>query len=335
MSRQSYGTDNSEYGINDILDERLRITNATTEKDSHYVSPSGHRELNEQELNEQELKTSSPIEQLDNSLIKKADKLLLNNGWNNENEKIVMTIGENSIAYKILHETQSRRYTLYHNIHRIMLILLTSFLSLETINTEDSETLRIVRDLITYLVSILTILGTFFLFEQKSEIHKTTSKKLSQLYNNIREQMATFRRDREHGSIYLKNVAKTYDSLVMEAPNLQESIIKTFKKKFDKSDISLPDIADNIQKIDIVSENQQINRTLDFSSPNTKHLAQHGICNLKSVHDAVQIHGDINDHDIANANQHELDNLIKKNFFKNADKNNFEMQRFNDHINNE
>ena len=89
-----------------------------------------------------------------------------------------------------------------------------------------------------------------------------------------------------------------------------------FKSTFQNSDISLPEIADKIQKIEIITEDVK-NFMMDKRDINEYNIKQNSSNkqnsnNLAQIHSAFQIHGDITDKDLENINSLELKELKNK-----------------------
>ena len=171
--------------------------------------------------------------------------------------------------------------------------------------------------------------------QEACEKHSVAAGAFSELYHDIQQQMCMFRRDRTNAKIYVSNCLKTYDSLIVNNPDINDSIIKKFKMTFKNSDIALPDIADKIQKIEIITEpttnikGMTIN-TIESKEESKSNLHSNNLnCNnLAQIHNVFQIHGDINDNDINDINGTELKQL--KNKFM-QQKINYEYQRFLQH----
>lgn len=278
-----------------------------------------------------------------NLILHKNNLILLNNGWNDKNEKLVISIGENAASYKWMHERSSNYYKNLSSVLNILLIILAIFLSAETIippsYIQDNMTIFISKQILTYIITILTILQNFFKYDQLVEKHINASLQFNELYHDIQKQMCMYRRDRINATIYLSENLKRYDSLVINNPDIIQSITQKFKKTFKNSNIALPDIADKIQKIEIITENKNTNNNDNNDNviknlSNTKNESSSSsseYCNnLSNIYNAFQIHGDISDKDIQNLNSNELKDL--KHVF-NKNKTNYEYQRFLQHSN--
>lgn len=283
----------------------------------------------------------------------KIDILSLTNGWNDKNETIVISIGENAASYKWMHEKSAAFYSMMNRIVSVIMIMFSTGLSAETILPTDNSNvaLNVIRRILTYIVTFFTVLQNFMKYEQLSEQHISAAMAFSQLYHDIQQQMCMYRKDRINATIYVSTVLKQYDSLVVKGPTIDENIIKQFKNTFRNADIALPDIADKIQKIEIISEpippqptNTHVNvsdggnpevsstvpgRAVVFndtvpSGSSSRRYGRYGFCNLDQIHNAFQIQGDITDKDVQNANTIELRELRNK-YLREAS--NFEFQR--------
>lgn len=277
-------------------------------------------------------------DQNENTIGKKYDRMLLNNGWNDKNERIIISIGENAASYKWMHERSSERYKAYNRVLSIIMLVISTGLSAQTIVPGDNTNvaLDIVGKIFTYILTITSVLQNFLKYERLSEQHLSSASRFSTLYHDIQQQMCMYRRDRINATKYVADILKRYDSIILNAPNIEAGVIKSFKKTFGNSDISVPDIADKIQKIEIIAEpvntdtNELADRSKDINLQNIpdKRFGRYGICNLDDIHNAFQIHGDISDNDIQNANDNELKELRKRMLHE---KSNFEYMRFKEH----
>jgi len=287
----------------------------------------------------------------------KMDVLALTNGWNDKNERIIISVGENAASYKWMHERSASWYKTINRILSVIMIVFSTGLSAETIIPTSNENLAVdvVRRLFTYVITLLSVLQNFLKYEKLSEQHMTAAMAHAQLYHEIQQQMCMFRRDRNNATNYVSTILKQYDSLIVNYPQISARVIQQFKNTFKNSDISLPDIADRIQKIEIVTEPIQMQPltaldnggssgtgnnkgskiegssgnkgNIDLNNSN-KRYGRYGVCNLQQIHNAFQIQGDITDNDIQNANQIELRDLRNK-FLR--EKSNFEYNRYLQH----
>lgn len=245
----------------------------------------------------------------------------ISNGWNDKNENIVISIGENAASYKWMHERVAARYTFIYKIFRISLIILSTILAVESIIAiPDNLGIVISRDVITYVMTGLTVIINFLNYETLSEQHRNSAIAFSGLYHSIQQEMCMYRKDRKFATLYVANVLKDYDSFIVKGPPIDRWVIKQFKKTFTGSNIALPDIADRIQKIEIVaepalaSEIEQTDVQVNTPTNQTHQLLNiHGANNnLYQIHNAFKIQGDITDEDLQNASATELEELRQR-----------------------
>lgn len=277
-----------------------------------------------------------------NLILHKTDLILLNNGWNDKNEKLIISIGENAASYKWMHERSSNYYKNLSSVLNILLIILAIFLSAETIipqsYTEDNFGIYVSKQVLTYIITILTILQNFFKYDQLVEKHINASLQFNELYHDIQKQMCMYRRDRNNATTYISDNLKRYDSLVINNPDIVQSVTHKFKKTFKNSNIAVPDIADKIQKIEIITETQNVNKNnkdntvknLENTKTESNSSSEYCTNNLSNIYNAFQIHGDISDRDLQNVNSNELKDLK---YVFNKNKTNYEYQRFLQHSN--
>lgn len=234
--------------------------------------------------------------------LSKFDILFFNNGWNDKNETLIVSIGENAASYKLMHEIAASRYSLLNRIIGLIFVILNAILSAQTVflgrYSECDSTLS--QKIIIYTVTIIAIVNNFLDFQTNATLHQNAIKMFSELYHDIQQQMCLYRKDRFSAVKYIQNTMRQYDTLVDTSPNIPLVVLLEFKLKYKNSDISIPDIADRIQKIDIITERKPGNKLhtmVDFS---------------KNLGNCLEIDGDISEND-----RIELENYLK-NESKNA-----------------
>jgi hypothetical protein len=184
------------------------------------------------------------------------DTFLLNNGWNDHNERLIVSIGETAAGYKWMHLQCTQRYNLLNKIINISLILLTTALSAQTaIGNNDKCSLNLSQQILTYVITGLTVLNNFLNFEKKSINHLTAENSYSELYHDIQQQMCYFRKDRPPAAKYVSSKFKKFDHLTLINPNIDKDIIDKFNKTT-KKQFNTP-----TTEISIINENLQIRRS--------------------------------------------------------------------------
>jgi NACalpha-BTF3-like transcription factor len=285
--------------------------------------------------------------ELTENVMHKAEIMRFNNGWNDNNERIVISVGENSASYKWMHEKCASNQKILYKFMSISLIVLSTALTAETIFPDHSSdiSIDITRRIFLYIVNVLTVLQTFLKCEEMSEKHLAAASNFSNLYHDIQQQMCMFRRDRIDATKYVGDCLKQYDSFVINSPDISPRVLRSFKQTFKNADIAVPEIADRIQKIEIITEDQNNIKILQDQKQkgiekkvkrkgiplvmNKTDMTKNGhVCNLSQIHNAFQIHGDITDKDLENINSVELKELRSRFLQQKSD---YEYQRFLQH----
>jgi len=277
-------------------------------------------------------KTSCESEESNSTddVFNKTELMRLNNGWNDKNERLIISLGENAASYKWMHEKCASYNKFVYKLTNIFLIFLSTSLTAETIFPQETtctnnslDTLSIIKKIFVYLVNLLSVLQSFFKSEVAGEKHLNASGSFSNLYHDIQQQMCMFRRDRINATKYVSDCLKQYDTLIINSPDINLHVVRMFKKTFKNTDISLPDIADKIQKIEIITED--VNDKDDYKNMSSISSSKRNCNNLQEIHNAFQIQGDITDKELENINYTDL----RKKFLK--QKSEYEYNRFLQH----
>lgn len=261
------------------------------------------KQINDKQINDKQI--------IDKQINDKIELMNFNNGWNDKNEQLLISIGENAASYKWMHEASSNYYNTAYNITSIALIVLSSLLSIQTLfpnescanlvdNNANNVTFVVVitKQVVLYIVTILSFLQSFLNSQVLSQKHFFASGLFSELYHDIQEQMCMFRKDRMNAKQHVSACLKKYDSLVVNNPDINSYINKKFKKTFGGKGISLPSIIDKVQKIQIVKEydNDVYNQPVrQVPNPPQGILTMANNSNLAEINNVFQISGDISD----------------------------------------
>lgn len=334
MTDRKVTSKNLELILDDMLNknkkkatDNISIEQVTTE---HSINTNTNENYDENINNKSDVGTK-----LENKL----DKMNFNNGWNNKNEKIIISIGENAASFKWMHERSASRYQFCNKIVSVILLLLSTGLSAETTipssNNNNNVAMDIVHRIFTYGITVLSVLQNFLKLEEMSEKHLSAAREYSRLYHDIQQQMCMYRRDRKPAISYVAQVLKLFDSLNVKSPPISEKIANQLKKQNLNNNVSLPDVADKIQKIDKITEEDNceenkikskvINALKGFSK---KSKGVSKMSNLQTLHNTFQIQGDITDRDIELAEPSELREYKRRIL---NDRANYEFLRFQSH----
>lgn len=223
---------------------------------------------------------------------KKIDKLLLTNGWNDKNEKLIVLIGENAATYKYMHNNVSNRYFLYDNILKFTIAILTiiisadSFIYTYTITQSYSDVEKIIK----FMTAFLSLTYNFLNYQKLAEKHLQNANSYGELYSNIRNIMCLYKKDRPNVNNFLQTNIKNYDNLEINSckiPMLEFYLLKR------KDRLAANNIIINLRKINILNEespSEKIEIENDNFEMNNKN-------NLSTIKNLYSIKGDINEDD--------------------------------------
>lgn len=227
------------------------------------------------------------------SKLNKVDILILNNGWNDKNEKLVVSIGYSSSIYKNLHEKTAYRYAFCNKLINLPLLMLTVILSTNAITDFLDSQYVIIRKLIVFVVTIFSVLNTFMNYTELSTKHLHSANSFNIIYNDIRNTMCIYRKDRQNAVKYIQTIMKEYDHLEVSSEEIPKSLIKKMKDKLNKKTesqhIVMP--TGDFQEIEVIIENNK-GKIIDetkFDINNTH--------NLKDIHDCFKIDGELSECD--------------------------------------
>lgn len=254
-----------------------------------------------------------------NEKASKLDILIFNNGWNDKNELLAVRIGEKSIAYKWMHDKCANKDALIAKLISIIIIILNSILAAGTIFnitelncTSPKDPILIVQKTIIWLVTFISIIQNLLKYNELSQKHKHYSSLFSDLYFDIQQQMAMYRKDRLNAVKYVKYIYKKYDLHEQNGPDIDNKFYNDFKKKYENQNMPLPD---SINKIDIIKEENNNNNNFVVNiEPQS---------NLIEMTNYLKIDGDLSENE-------DIPSRLLKNKAKKA-KENYEMNRFDEH----
>lgn len=224
----------------------------------------------------------------------KLDLMLLNQNWNDNNERLVVSIGENAASYKWMHEQSSLFYNaVYKGLTIFITILSTATTTKVTVTMETDMIIKV----LSYIVTVTTFILNFLNYEKLTIQHTTKSNEFSKLYHDIQLQMSKYRKNRNDANIYVSEVITKLDSLIVDGPQIPYIVIWRFKRLFNNSDISLPDIADRIQRIEIINELPKDIPKRDESLP-SQPVALKRLTRINEIQSNFRINGDICDEEL-------------------------------------
>jgi len=257
----------------------------------------------------------------------KLDILALNNGWNSNNEKFIVSIGENAASYKYMHEKVAARYVIYDRIIKIIITILTVIITAEYYITifQTNQILTVIQAVITTILAVMSLIYNFLNYVELSKDHANTASLFGVLYHDIRNIMCLYRKDRPDAVRYIQRGIKEYDHLEVNGPNIPDWQLSDFQKKFEKANISMPDVTARIQKIEIIQEPSN-NLNVKNKESNKSTFKLNNTNNLTQIQECFKIDGDLSENDNLT-----YSDIVKRKEHLNK-QSDYEMNRFMSHI---
>ena len=254
--------------------------------------------------------TKSSTEQI---VSNKLNILLFNNGWNDKNEKLIIGIGYNSHVYKKLHKTTASFYKRVNKGLNLSILILSIFLTTDSIiNLLQDDISLIIQKLILFIVTIISIVNSFLKYGELSEQHLQAANSFSLVYNDIRNVMCIYRKDRMNAVKYIQKIIKEYDSLEISSPEIPSRYIKDMENRIKKENINGISL-NNFREIEVVINNDSNDYIKDEeSSIKVKNKFKiNNMQNLEEIHDCFKINGELSEND--NITQADIENYKKNN----------------------
>jgi hypothetical protein len=259
--------------------------------------------------------SDAATETKESHIFNKLDVLVFNKGWNDNNEKLVVGIGYNCGIYKQLHEQSSRYYKKLNKGISLSLLVLSVFLSTDSIiNLLKDDILLIVQKVIIFIVAIISIMNNFLKYGEISEQHLQASNSFNIIYNDIRNMMCIYRKDRMNAVKYIQQTIKEYDHLEISSPEIPNRLIKKMETKLKTDDkyknqnLSMP--VDQFREIEVIidknyNEQNELN-TFNIQPQNSQQSDQklpsnkfkiNNMQNIQQIHECFKIDGELSEND--------------------------------------
>jgi hypothetical protein len=245
---------------------------------------------------------------MDTTKLTKLDIILLNNGWNDKNEQLVVGIGYNCGIYKQLHEQTSFRYKRFNKIINLSLLIFSIFLTTDSIlSLLQGEVLLIVQKIIIFIIAIISVLNNFLKYSELSIQHAHSASSFNLIYNEIRNMMCVYRKDRFNAVKYIQNMMKEYDHLEISSSEIPADLITKIESKVKKenSNINMP--TNHFREIEVIIDDgtndiqmSSIGETPKKLSPSKFRI--NNMQNLTQIHNCFKIDGELSENDNININ---------------------------------
>jgi hypothetical protein len=191
--------------------------------------------------------------------------------WNTRLETYFANTGEKANCLAWLHKRCELLYSYRRTFIDLPVIVLSSLVGFFSVGTSSifpghEQQASITLGIVSLLVSVLNTTGSYFQWSKRAEGHRISAIHYSKLYRFLSIEMSLPREQRMSPADLLKYTKDVYDRLQEISPIISPEVIAQFQTKFGKQhDISKPEEANGLEKIDVYIENPMRNPDLVVS----------------------------------------------------------------------
>ena len=179
------------------------------------------------------------------------------NGWTKEQERLMAEWADIAGCYRWLNDRAEKIYTRSNMGITIPVIILstltgTANFAIDSFVPGDDLSLKKYVSAgigaISIFAGILTTLGNFFQYAQKSEAHRVAGIAWGKFQRMLTVELAIHPNERIEAMDFLKICRQDLDRLIEQSPQIPDTVVKAFEREFkDIPDLKKPDICHGIE----------------------------------------------------------------------------------------
>lgn len=179
------------------------------------------------------------------------------NGWTKEQEQLMAQWADVATCYRWLHDRAEKKYTRLSMCMSIPVIVLSTvtgaanFAVGSFLPPDDAALKNYVSaglGAISIVTGIITTLGNFFQYAQKSEANRVASIAWGKFQRLVSVELAINPDDRLEAMDFLKICRQDLDRLIEQSPPISDDVIKMFEAEFHNiPNLKVPDICHGIE----------------------------------------------------------------------------------------
>ena len=175
--------------------------------------------------------------------------------WNSQLEKIISDEGERCLCYSWLHDRSEKRYSRLHTAITLPSIVMATLAGSASIGTNSlftkTEIANVIIGIITLSVGLLTTVSNYFSWAKRSESHRIADITYKKVYKFILIELSLPRTERMVAKDMLKTVRDETQRLEETSPQIPDTVIREFKKRFADStpEVTKPEITNGLDPI--------------------------------------------------------------------------------------
>lgn len=179
--------------------------------------------------------------------------------WNSQLERVISDEGERSLCFSWLHSHAEKKFSSLNNYISLPVIVMSTVAGSASIGSEslfrDAQTASITVGVMSLIVASLNTVSSYFSWAKRTESHRIAAITYQKIYRFILIELALPRHERMAARDMLKVVRDQCDRLNETSPQIPDSVITEFKKKFSNTtpDLKKPEITNGLDPIFVYS----------------------------------------------------------------------------------
>lgn len=186
--------------------------------------------------------------------------------WNNRLEGVLKDIGNDSMAYKIMHLTEAQQSMETYDRLTILGIVagpLAGIVSAigASLNMSDFPAIVISEIILGFLSGVIVAILKYGKYDEVSTSNKSAAAKYASLEANVRRQLSLYRADRMHSNSYIEWVETKYDEILASAPLIHTNIYQKYSVKAKEEGWNIPN---SYSHAIIINEDFENHKTMEM-----------------------------------------------------------------------
>jgi len=178
--------------------------------------------------------------------------------WSDAQEKLLKAIAERSNCMRWLHtqcNLHFENFNFYLTIPNIIISTVNGSItmSISSLFPDSQREATTIVGLISLLSAILLTINQYVKSQQMAESHHTAGLAYGKIYRSVMNELTLRRDQRENGLDFLHHIRAEIDRLESTAPSILPYIIRSFNKQFANRTIEKPEIAGDLDEVEINS----------------------------------------------------------------------------------
>lgn len=165
--------------------------------------------------------------------------------WNSRLEGVVKNIGNDSMAYKIMHLTESQQAMDTYEYLMLIGIILGPISGLVSaigaaLNMSDYSALVISEIILGFLSGITVAILKYGKYDEVSGANKSAAAKYASIEANVRRQLSLYRSDRANSISYMEWLETKYEEILASAPLIHTATFDEYSEKAKENNWNIP-----------------------------------------------------------------------------------------------